>query len=548
MLEQGPDPNGDVEPEPRVAGVQADIAELVTVNVLIGRFRYVAGIGWMEYRGGVWRDLPRNSMVVRDSIRDYLSQKVASLRADGRNEQASLWKAALTSKHVNGILFFAQAMTGVLTGHDELDQGPDLVNCRNGVLNLATGLVSRHNPGLLLTKQTGAPYDRSAQSETWDMLLESVPVDVRPWMQLRFGQALSGYTEDSLVLTVGGGQNGKSAFMAAIMRAFGSYGGLISHRVLLHTLPGQHPTELMDLMGLRLALLEETPEEGNLDTHQLKTVIGTPYIAARRMRQDTITFPTTHSLFINTNHYPLVATTDHGTWRRLVAVQFPFKFVNPDTTHQLAEGERWGDPDLKARVQRDADLPAAALAWVVEGARRWYDNRGLLHRHPPAVEEATREWRADSDVGYQFAAEHLELVPNSLVPASYLAEKFNAFLEAQGKRKWSNRVIAGRLPKSIEAALGREATNSVVKIQNRHDLGISDPFDVARNLLEPGKTIRAWSDIRYTEGNNDRHDSITAPDTASRSDVAEVDSPAPLTFDDLDSSDTVGGRRVGSSD
>jgi P4 family phage/plasmid primase-like protien len=497
----GPDPNGDVEPEPRVVGVQADIAELVTVNVLIGRYRYVAGIGWMEYLAGAWRDVPKNSKIVRDAVREYLGQKVSDLRAEGRHEQASLWKAALTSKHINGILFFAEAMNGVLTGHDELDHGPDLVNCRNGVLNLSTGLVNRHNPGLLLTKQAGAPYDPEARSETWDMLLESVPVDVRPWLQLRFGQALSGYTEDSLVLTVGGGQNGKSAFMAAIMRAFGTYAGLVSHRVLLQTMAGQHPTELMDLLGLRLALLEETPEEGNLDTHQLKTIIGTPYIAARRMRQDTITFPTTHTLFINTNHYPLVATTDHGTWRRLVAVKFPFKFINPDTAHQLAEGERWGDPDLKARVQRDADLPAAALAWVVQGARRWYENRGSLHRTPPAVDEATREWRADSDVGYQFAAEHLELAPNALVPASYLVEKFNTFLEAQGKRKWSNRVIAGRLPKSIEAALGREATNEVVKIQKRHTLGIADPFDAARHGLEPGKTVRAWQGLKFIDDN-----------------------------------------------
>lgn len=526
MLDRGTDPSGDVERLPKGVGVQADIAELVAVNVLIGRYRFVAGIGWLEYLGGAWRDVPKNSKVVRDAVRSYVDQKVSDLRAEGRGDQASLWKAALTSQNINGILFFAEAMNGVLTGHEELDRGPDLVNCRNGVLNLSTGMLARHNPGLLLTKQTGAPYDRGARSETWELLLEAVPVDVRPWLQLRFGQALSGHTEDSLVLTVGGGQNGKSALMAAIMRAFGSYAGLISHRVLLHTLPGQHPTELMDLMGLRLALLEETPEEGNLDTHQLKTIIGTPYIAARRMRQDTITFPTTHSLFINTNHYPLVATTDHGTWRRLVAVKFPFTFVNPRdpanftdpaAAMRLAAGEKWGDPDLKARVQRDPDLPAAALAWVIEGARRWYADRGSLHALPPAVAEATREWRADSDVGYQFAAEYLELDPHSLIPVSYLAEKFNAFLEAQGKRKWSNRVIAGRLPKSIEAALGQETGNDVVKVQSRHRLGIADPFDAHRHVLEPGKTIRAWDGIRFKSDSYDQPEPVpVTPDAPAR--------------------------------
>lgn len=520
MLELGPDPNGDVEPQPRAVGVQADIAELVAVNVLMGRYRYVAGLGWMEYVHGVWSSLPKSAKVVRDAVRDFMRQRVEDLRAEARPEQAQLWKAALNVGHVTGILYFAEAMNGILTGHDELDRGPDLVNCRNGVLNLSTGFLGAHNPGLKLTKQTGAPYDPEARSETWDMLLEAVPVDVRPWLQLRLGQALSGYTEDSLVLTVGGGQNGKSAFMAAVLRAFGSYAGLVSHRVLLASNVNQHPTELMDLMGLRLALLEETPEEGTLDTHQLKTIIGTPYIAARRMRQDNITFPTTHSLFINTNHYPLVATTDHGTWRRLVAVKFPHKFVTPVSPaavaegfpqHVLAEGERWGDPDLKARVARDPDLPAAALAWIVQGARKWYSDRASMHQLPAPVAEATREWRADSDVGYQFAAEHLTAAPNHLVPASYMAEKFNAFLEAQGKRKWSTRVIAGRLPQSIQAALGREASNEVVKIQTRHQLGINDPFDAARHTLEPGKTIRAWADLMLVDNALDFHPIMPEP-------------------------------------
>lgn len=506
MLDYGVEPTADVEAMPRRIGVQADIAELTAVNVLIGRFRYVAALGWHEYVNGRWVEVPKTNNLVEDAVREFIKQRVEDLRAENRDEQASLWKAAMTHGQIAGVLAIARNMNGVLADPSDLDHGPDLVNCLNGVLDLRTGMVKRHSPSLLLTRQTGAAYDPTATSDTWDELLEAVPADVRPWLQVRLGQALSGWSEDSLVLTVGGGQNGKSALMAAVLRAFGSYAGLISHRVLLQTLPGQHPTELMDLRGLRLALLEETPEEGNLDTHQLKAVIGTPFITARRMRQDSITFKSTHTLFINTNHYPLVSTTDHGTWRRLTAVRFPFRFrippsedmTDPDQ-HRLREGERWGDPDLKARIDRDPDLPAAVLAWVVAGARRWYGDRACLHTLPPAVQEATTAWRADSDVGYQFASEHLEVAAEHLVPSSYLTEKFNEYLEAQGKRKWSARVVAGRLPKSLEAALGLETTTGVIKVHNRHQLGIADPFDAARHVLEPGKTIRAWPGIRFRE-------------------------------------------------
>jgi putative DNA primase/helicase len=254
----------------------------------------------------------------------------------------------------------------------------------------------------------------------------------------------------------------------------------------------------MSLQGLRLALLEETPEEGNLDTHQLKTVIGTPYITARKMRQDDVTFETTHTLFVNTNHYPLVATTDHGTWRRLTALRFPFRFVDPVDGHRLAAGERWGDTDLKARIQRDPELPAAALAWIVEGARRWVVDKAAIHVLPPSVRDATDEWRADSDVGYQFAGEHLELSPHALVPVDYMLTRFNEYLEQHGKKPWSNRVVAGRLPGSIRAALGVEVAPAVVKVQERHYSGISEPFGLAKHVMPAaGKTMRAWSGVRF---------------------------------------------------
>ena len=493
----------DIEQLPKHPGIQGQAAELITVNVLLGRYRYVAGLGWLEWRDGYWQDMPANKHTLRDSVRLYIVQHVDDLQRDGRADQATLWKALLTAANVNGVISFCRDMHGVLTSHTELDTNPDVLNVRNGTLNLETGMLNPHNPGLLLTKMAGAAYDPNARSTVWAKALSAIPPDVVDWFQLRVGQALTGHSEDSLVLTVGGGENGKSAVMHAIMRALGTYAGALSHRVLLQTMPGQHPTELMDLRGLRLALMEETPEEGNLDTHALKTVIGTPFITARRMRQDSVTFPTTHSLFINTNHYPLVSTTDHGTWRRLRAVRFPYRFLPPGRTPNPERPmERAGDPDLKRQIGQDPTLPAAVLAWAVAGARRWYADPGALHILPPGVAQASEAWRADSDVGYQFAADHLERSPGRYIAASTLAGEFNAFLEHQGKRAWSNRVIAGRLPASIKAALGVETGVQVIKTDKGEASNPpTDQWDKGANLFTPvaGKTVRAWTGIAFRQ-------------------------------------------------
>lgn len=476
--------------------MQSDVAERVAAGMLTNRFRYVAGIGWHEFVGGRWKHDPGRADLVREATRSYVRTRVDELRMNSRDVEALAWKGCLRRQEIDDIVILMRGMHGISTDSNDLDTHDDLVNCPNGTLDLRTGHLSRSIPSMLITKQAGAAYDASAQSDTWDEVLEAIPVDAREWLQVRFGQALSGYTEDSLVLAVGGGQNGKSAFMKAIMRAFGEYGDMVSHRILLTGNSAQHPTELMDLRGLRLAVLEETPEEGNLDTHQLKTIIGTPKITARKMRQDSITFRTTHSLFINTNHYPLVSTTDHGTWRRLRAVLFPFRFV--DGALERPE-DRQGDPSIKTRIDTDPTLPMAALAWVVKGALRWYDDRNALHREPVVVREASDAWRADSDVAFQFAQEHLAAQPNALVPVQYVADKFNAYLEAQGKRKWSNQTIKARLPASVQAALNANTHPINTRVKSAHTIGVSDAFDKAQVEREwiVGKVVRAWEGIAF---------------------------------------------------
>jgi len=266
------------------------------------------------------------------------------------------------------------------------------------------------------------------------------------------GQSITGHTpdDDAMVVSTGAGENGKTGVTIGIMRACGSYGRLISHRILIAQ-PGQHPTELMDLRGLRFALLEETPEEGRLNTHQLKMTIGTPQITARKMRHDDVTFYTTHSLLINTNHRPIVDATDHGTWRRLKALPWPYTFLPPGVA-PTEETERAGDRTIKPRLGTDETVASAALAWLVRGAMEWYANDRISPPDPAPVVEATALWRRVSDVGLRFAQEHLIADPNGYITADVFRTAFNAYLDAQGKHTWSAQTINQRMPDSLTAA------------------------------------------------------------------------------------------------
>jgi len=181
----------------------------------------------------------------------------------------------------------------------------------------------------------------------------------------------------------------------ALHEWFGEHATIVPDRVLLSN-PGDHPTELMTLRGARLALLEETPEARHLNVKRLKDVLGTPQMTARLIRRDSVTWTATHSLFVSTNYRPRVEETDHGTWRRLALVTFPHTYRKPGVKLRGPNDLR-GDPTLRERLKDGGDgRHGAVLAWLVTGARRWYENGQVMPVPPATVADDTRGWRHDS--------------------------------------------------------------------------------------------------------------------------------------------------------
>lgn len=563
----------------RAHGAESRAADTVAEGCLLGRFRFTPSLGWLEWNGGKWDqdDIadPRVHEVVRQFIdtteRDYRVQaaeikaqadevaaavmgriaeadkyeadgspkdpvelfrqnaspeeartlETAKAEAEAAEQQADMWLNLLSAAKIASVTRLCRGMEGVLTRTTDFDAHPDLLNCKNGVVELPTGHLLPHDPDLLLTHMAGGDYIPGAKHPLWDKALQAVPEELQRWFQARMGQSLTGHTpdDDALIIAAGGGENGKSVIMSAVMRASGSYGRLISHRVLIAQ-PGQHPTELMDLRGLRFALLEETPEEGHLDTHQLKTTIGTPYITARRMRRDDVTFKTTHSLWVNTNYLPQVDTTDHGTWRRLKAMPFPYRFVKPGQAMRDVN-DRPGDLTLKPKLATEEGVPEAVISWIVTGAMSWYVNDRIAEQDPDAVVIATDRWREGSDVAFMFAREHLLRAPGFYITGDAMKKAFGEFLEEQGKRPWSAKTMNTRLPDAMVAAGARPDTDvsSSVRIKEGEQaspwepptpVGAWAPPDWQRSssvsTLSAGDKARIWRGVRFKTAAERRED------------------------------------------
>ena len=494
----------------------------VAKNVMAGWYRWVRGLGWLTWTGIHWTPTP--DQAVSEETRRYLlaqwrravqrleRAKTDEERKTGEQVVAS-WRGTLGKSRITAITTLAQGIGTILTDPADLDAHPDLLNVGNGVVDLRTGQLVGHDPGLLLTMHTPVRYSPDATHPDWDAALAAIPADLRGWLQLRYGQGITGHMtpDDLLVVQDGGGENGKTTYAVAVRGALGDYYVAISHRALLGD-PSQHPTELMSFRGARVALLEELPEERRLSVVRLKALIGTPTMKARLIRQDEVEFAASHTLFLNTNHLPVVDETDHGTWRRLARLRFPYVFRKP-TELIAAAHERRGDPNLRQRLQEGRHgQHEAVLAWLVAGAVAWYAADRIMPPLPPRVVADTREWRGKSDLLLAYAAERLIFDLTAHVLAVELLADFNAWLTAHGHHEWSDRTLAGRLEEH-----GEFIAHNVTKKHIRANENLSRRTPT---ITPPPGQYKAWLGVRFRQSHDGWPDDETAGQASSVSAVS----------------------------
>jgi len=428
--------------EPLQADTLTDskIAQVLCDELLHGSHCWAEGLGWFRWDGQRWRRTSEELVVetVRQWVTQYVNVQVANVFVRADKEAFRLLLGLESAYRLKAI---AQLCRGALAVEaSAFDSHPDLLNVPNGIVDLRTGELAPHDPAMRLTKITGTAYLPGATHPDWDAALGAVRDDVASWLRFRFGQSITGrMTPDDLLLILqGGGENGKSTILNAIKQAVGTYGTYISDRVLLAE-AGAHPTEMMDFRGARFALTEELPDEARVNVKRLKDIIGTPTIKARYMRQDSVEFDATHSFFLSTNPIPLVTDTDHGTWRRLALVRFPYRFRKP---HEPLDGpdDRRGDASLRDRLRDGQRQREAVLAWLVAGAVEL--NASGMPALPESVQVDTAAWRAASDPIEGFWTERLRPAEGSFILATDMLTDFNAYLQAQNQHEWSARRFA----------------------------------------------------------------------------------------------------------
>lgn len=422
-------------PEGVQEGTDAANAVILAANDLQGVMRYTPGLEWCVYRPerGVWETSANSSVccaVAGQVLRGAVGAHLAALISQGGHkediERAYRWSRSVCQvQTVNNALKAAAGMDEFFTSVDVWDAKPDLLNCKNGVLELKTGVLRPHVASDYLTWQAGAAYRPDVTHPLVDQLIDLLRADGREvFLQRSVGSALYGVSvNETLTVLEGEGGTGKGTLCNSVMAMLGDYAHTVEISLLLAVQHGEISTgpkpELLALRGRRLVIAGEPPKGARFNSGRVKSLTGNDPITARRMHSDTmITYTPIFKLWLQTNYEINVSHDDSGMRRRLQIVPFTQRPTK-------------ADPNFKRTLQSDPDALSALLNWAYEGFRAWYTS-GYDLAAGDTVEQATGRYWASQNVYQQFADECLILHPDAEIPSAMLKLVFEDWADEQG--------------------------------------------------------------------------------------------------------------------
>lgn len=402
---------------------------------------------WMVWTGQVWQIDSGPAERMADQVLRGLMAEAATINdMDKRNAFLQFVRNSQRYNKRKAVLGLAQSYLGI--NANQLDADPMLLNCQNGVLDLRTGEVFRHQDcrDQLHTKIAGTLYDPKAPPTFWEDFLASVIVDdngnpdteVIGYLQRVFGYCLTGdVSEQMWSFYSGGGSNGKSTLVETVQKVIGDYSGLVPDSMLVGDGSKVHTTDKLKLKGIRFAVAQEVRAGSRWNEAMLKHLTGGDRVSARALYSNIHQeWDPTHKLFVCANHRPEVADSTHSFWRRLHLVPFKRMFFGPnDRGYDRVDPKLRKDPQLPMKLR--AELPGI-MAWMVRGCLDWQRRREVDPTdglgYPRHINEKVNEYRADQDHLGNFIEARCVVSkdPGIRVRSSDLKDAFQEWAESNG--------------------------------------------------------------------------------------------------------------------
>ena len=424
-------------------------------NLWKGKVKYNHSLGkWFIWNNKYWQQ-DDTQQIVEFAKKTVKSIKTEALSIADTDRQNKMLKFAISSENsgkIDALLKLAQSIPGIATTSNDMDTNPYYFNLNNGIYDLKTNQLLKHNPDFNISKISNTDFDPEAQCVYWiDSLYTYFNNDVE---QVKFIQKICGLTmcgdhlEEIIFFLYGLGKNGKSVFIKVLETIFGDYSQKAPvEMLLLNKNESTIPNDVARLKGARFVVTSELPKGKRLNENRVKDLTGGDKITARFLHKEFFEFRPTHKLWIYGNHKPVIHGNDEGIWRRIMLI--PFLYTIPPEEQK---------PPSVLQAQFEAERNGI-LKWFIDG---WvlYQQEGL--KPPETIKRATKEYREEEDVLVDFIDEMCDTSSSSnKVKTKDLHNHYVKWCESNNepvllKSKSFNTTIEEKGFKKVESGHGRE--------------------------------------------------------------------------------------------
>lgn len=348
----------------------------------------------------------------------------------------------------------------------KLDESKHLIAFNNGVFDTLTLEFRDGKPEDYISFSTGLDYDqdvRHDQHSCWseiEYFLRSIlpNQNVREYFLRHLSTCLSGGNDaQKFHILTGSGSNGKSMLTNLASTAFGDYccKAPISLLTQQRNKSAAASPELVRMKGRRFVTMQEPDEQVPLNTGLMKELASCEKITARDLyagSKQMIDFEIQARFHLACNEKPKVNTTDGGTWRRLIVVDFPMKFVHTP----VKPNEMPIDESIVKKVVSE-EWASCFVSYLVYLYRQ---GNGWRKLNPPdEVMLNTNEYKEESDIIARFLREFFSSPDADGEDTIPDPTHWNTITTAFQEWKRSNEVVgrgtATELKKRVEVVYGK---------------------------------------------------------------------------------------------
>lgn len=332
---------------------------------------------------------------------------------------------------------------------NKLDHNPYLLCFNNGVIDFKE---RKHRPGQpddYISKCTNIDYIPITSNET--VIVQRVNTfmeelfpnkELRKYMWEHLASVLVGTLDNQTFnIYLGPGRNGKSCLVDLMSAVLGNYKETVPTCMITQnrTSIGSTSSEIVKLMGVRYAVMQEPKKGECINEGIMKEITGGDPIQGRALYKDTVTFIPQFKLVVTTNVLFDIKSNDDGTWRRIRVCDFASKFLENPYADDNFPKEQFPyqfplDKQLKEKFKLWAPVFASLLVSLA------FETQGNV-KDCKVVMASGSNYRDGQDYITEFAKEKIMKCNDSKIQKSELMQTF---------KEWYQINYGGAVPKARE--------------------------------------------------------------------------------------------------